>query len=256
MLRLFSSKIFREDVSDYALPMFAFENFDDLDGNIDLDNGTFKFLIPVSVGDFPETNVPACFSNKKEELREFYNEQRTKNKRRAFIISDFLVDDMEDILYSGTITVSSKKGYKDTKDKSTTITVSYKNPIKTYATEHVSPRDLKEDVVATFERMTDIEHSFPKITNNSPYPLKKAQSIIVQAFDASRKLHEASSLYDGETYDNYILFYVDQLGKIRLYEIIGAESFVNRARKPRELIREELDIVKNKEEERVLAKRP
>lgn len=256
MLRIFSSKIFREDVSDYALPMFAFENFDDLDGNIDLDNGTFKFLIPVSVGDFPETNVPACFSNNRDVLRNFYNEQRTKNKRKAFIISDFLVEDMEDILYSGTITVSSKKGYKDAKDMSTTVTVSYKNPIKTYATEHVSPRDLKEDVVATFERMTDLDHSFPKITNNSPYPLKKAQSIIVQAFDASKKLHEASSVYDGDDYDNYVLFYVDRLDRIRLYEIIGAESFVNKSRKPRDLIREELDIVKNKEEEMVLAKRP
>jgi hypothetical protein len=256
MLRLFSSKIFREDVPDYALPMFAFENFDDLEGNLELDNGTYKFLIPVSVGDFPETNVPACFSNNKEELRSFYNEQKNKNKRKAFIISDFLVDDMENILYSGTITVSSKPGYADTKDKSTTITVSYKNPIKTYATEHVSPRDLKEDVVATFDRMTDEEHSFPKITNKSSYPLRKAQSIIVQAFDASRKLHEASSVYDGSIYDNYVLFYVDQLGKIRLYEIVGAESFVNRSRKPQDLIREELDIVKIKGEKKILAKRP
>ena len=255
MLRLFSSKIFREDVSNYGLPMVAFEDFNDLDGNIDLDNNSYKFLIPVSIGDFAETNVPACFSNNKDELRSFYNEQKSKNKRQAFLISDFLVDDIDDILYSGTIHVSAKKGYKNTDDKTTTITISYKNPIKTYALEHVSPRDLSEDVVANFERFTDDEHSFPRIETNGIHPIRKAQSILVQAFDASKNLHEASLVYDGNDYSNYVLFYVDRLGKIKLYEIIGAESFVNRARKPRELIREELDIVKTKQDKKVLEKR-
>lgn len=69
MLRLFSAKIFRECLEDYSLPIYAFENFDDVEKAIDMKNGTYKFCLPVSVGDFPEVNVPACFSNEENELK-------------------------------------------------------------------------------------------------------------------------------------------------------------------------------------------
>ena len=68
MLRLFSSKIFREDLSDYALPIYAFENFEDIKRVIDMENGTYKFCLPASIGDFPEVNVPAWCSFEQEEL--------------------------------------------------------------------------------------------------------------------------------------------------------------------------------------------
>ena len=78
MLRLLSPRIFREGPKEYALPMFAFEDIDDVFKNWDLYNCTYKFLLPVSVGDFKEINVPACFSNNPDVLREFYEEQKIK----------------------------------------------------------------------------------------------------------------------------------------------------------------------------------
>ena len=76
MLILLSPRIFREGPKEYALPMFAFEDIDDVFKNWDLYNGTYKFLLPVSVGDFKEINVPACFSNNPDVLESF-----TKNKK-------------------------------------------------------------------------------------------------------------------------------------------------------------------------------
>ena len=83
MLRLLSPRIFREGPKEYALPMFAFEDIDDVFKNWDLYNGTYKFLLPVSVGDFEEINVPACFSNDPDVLRAFYEEQKIKNILRS-----------------------------------------------------------------------------------------------------------------------------------------------------------------------------
>ena len=103
MLRLFTPTVFRESVSDYSLPIVAFESFDDVEKEIDLSSKTFKFLLPVSIGDFAESNVPACFSNDENELRRFYEQQVNENNRHAFIISDFQVEDLDDICYSGTI---------------------------------------------------------------------------------------------------------------------------------------------------------
>ena len=87
MLRLLSPRIFREGPKEYALPMFAFEDIDDVFKNWDLYNGTYKFLLPVSVGDFKEINVPACFSNNPDVLIEFYEEQKIKEKLLLFLIS-------------------------------------------------------------------------------------------------------------------------------------------------------------------------
>lgn len=109
MLRILSSKIFREDLYEYALPMWAFENFDDVKTKIDMMNNTYKFCLLVSIGDFAETNVPACFSNNEDELREFARVQTETNHRKAFIISDFKVTDMTKICFSGIINTDSKK---------------------------------------------------------------------------------------------------------------------------------------------------
>lgn len=245
MLRLLSPRIFRDGPKEYALPMLAFEDIDDVFKNWDLYNGTYKFLLPVSVGDFEEVNVPACFSNDPNVLREFYEEQKTKNKRKAFIISDFLVTDLDKLSYSGIINTSSTKDGKGMVDKSTTISLTYKNPILTYANEGISPRDLKADVEATYDRVSDMEHSIPEIVNKSDKPISLSRDILVQAFDAARKIHDASLAYDGEEYNEYTLFYVDALGKVKLYEIIGEESFLKKAKKMPEVVRDELDIVKN-----------
>lgn len=245
MLRLLSPRIFREGPKEYALPMFAFEDIDDVFKNWDLYNGTYKFLLPVSVGDFEEVNVPACFSNDPDVLREFYEEQKTKNKRKAFIISDFLVTDLDKLSYSGIINTSSVKDGKGMVDKSTTISLTYNNPILTYANEGISPRDLKADVEATYDRVSDMEHSIPKIVNKSDKPISFSRDILVQAFDAARKIHDVSHAYDGEEYNEYTLFYVDALGKVKLYEIIGEESFLKKAKKMPEIVKDELNVIKN-----------
>lgn len=244
MLRILSSKIFREDLNDYSLPMIAFENFDDVKNGIDLNNGTYKFCLPVSVGDFPEVNVTACFSNNEEELRAFCEEQKSKFGRRAFIMSDFLVKDLEDICYSGTINVSSKKIGKDMFDTNTVVSVTYKNPIITYGTEGISPRDLPADVEAFYSRITDFDHTFPKVKTNNKRPLKDSMDILLQAYEAGLKLHDSSMVYDGSEYNEYALFYVDKNGRIKLYEVVGDDSFLGRAKNDRELISEELGLIK------------
>ena len=93
--------------------MWAFENFEDIERAIDLNTGTYKFCIPVSIGDFSEIKVPACFSNDVEEFRAFVEQQKTEKRRKAFIISDFQVDDLDTICYSGVISTSSQKGISD-----------------------------------------------------------------------------------------------------------------------------------------------
>lgn len=216
MLRLLSPRIFREGPKEYALPMLAFEDIDDVFKNWDLYNGTYKFLLPVSVGDFEEVNVPACFSNDPDVLREFYEEQKTKNKRKAFIISDFLVTDLDKLSYSGIINTSSVKDGKGMVDKST-----------------------------TYDRVSDMEHSIPKIVNKSDKPISFSRDNLVQAFDAARKIHDVSHAYDGEEYNEYTLFYVDALGKVKLYEIIGEESFLKKAKKMPEIVKDELNVIKN-----------
>ena len=243
MLRLFTPTVFRESVSDYSLPIVAFESFDDVEKEIDLSSKTFKFLLPVSIGDFAESNVPACFSNDENELRRFYEQQVNENNRHAFIISDFQVEDLDDICYSGTINLKSNvDSYGIHKD--TTISLTYMNPIKTYAEKHISPRDLPEEVIAKFDRYEDMEHAFPKITDKSTHSVRERQQILVQAFDAARKLHDASFAYDGLDYNNYVLYYVDKNGKINLYEIVGEESFIKKAKVPTDLINEELNRIK------------
>lgn len=250
MLRLLSPKIFREGPSEYALPMVAFEDFEDVLKIWDLYNGTYKFLLPVSKGEFAEVNIPACFSKDPDELRKFYEVQKKENKRSAFIISDFLVTDLEDICYSGiinTVRTIRKSKVRSEFEENTTIRLTYKNPIITYAEEGISPRDLKADVKIEYDRISDKEHSFPKIINNSNKSIKDCRDIIVQAFDASKKIHDTSLAYDGDTYNEYTLFYVDSNNKIHLYEIIGEESFIKKAKKMKDIVGEELDMIKKTE---------
>lgn len=244
MLRILSAKIFREDIEDYGLPTVAFENFDDIKKYMDLNNDTYKFLLPVSIGDFAESNVPACFSNKEKELYDFYEVQKKHNKRKAFIISDFSVDNLDDICYSGTIHLSSNTISSGIEDKNTVITITYQNPIKTYAEKNISPRDLPEDVVVKYNRLSDNDHSFPEISDKSNHPKQETQSILLQAFDASLKLHDISFAYDGTDYSNYVLFYVNNKGKINIYEIVGEKSFINKEEKPIQLIKKELSRLK------------
>ena len=88
--------------------MVAFDKFDNImESDIDMDNGTYKFCLPVSIGDFPEVNVPTCFSNDTLELREFVNIQTKLFHRKAFIISDFQVTDLANVRFSGIISTSS-----------------------------------------------------------------------------------------------------------------------------------------------------
>lgn len=244
MLRFFSSKIFRVYLYNYSLPMIVFEDFDDVKNGIDLNNGTYKFCLPVSVGDFAEVNVPACFSNKEEELRRFYEEQKSKNKRVAFIMSDFLVTDLNSICYSGTINVSSKKVGREEYEKNIVVGVTYKNPIITYGTEGISPRDLPADIEATYSRFTDLEHTFPKIVSNGKYPIADSAKILLQAYEAGLKLHDSAFSYDGEEYNEYALFYVDCKGNIKLYEVVGEESFLGKSKVDRDLIKDELNFIK------------
>lgn len=258
MLRLLSSKIFREDLSEYALPMLSFEDFEDIENLPNMSEDTFKFCLPVSVGDFSETNVPACFSNEIKTLRDFVEQQKIVNNRKAFIISDFGVSDIDDILYSGIICVSSKYGMTRILDKSTTISLSFKNPIKTYAQEGISPRDLDADIQLTYDHIGSENHAFPSVkVNSKQVSLKSLRYLILDAFRASSLLHRVSALYDGNEYTTYTLFFVDKQKKIRLYEVIGEEAFLGKRNQPYSMLREELDLVKSirtRDDVRVLKK--
>ena len=245
MLRLFSSKIFREDLGEFALPMWSFEKFEDVKHKIDMSNHTYKFCLPVSVGDFAEINVPACFSNNETELREFIKLQTEINHRRAFIISDFKVMDITKICFSGIINTNSKRGLYDYFNKSTTISIALKNPILTYGQEGISTRDLPADIELYYKTVSNPLCAFPKIKiKKDNFDLDKYKNIIYQAYIASVKMHGVSERYDGEEYNEYALFFVDDKGKIWLYEIIGEESFLGRANYDDKMLREELNLVK------------
>lgn len=244
MLRIFSSKIFREDLINYALPMWSFENFDDVVDKINIKSNTYKFVLPVSVGDFPETNVPACFSNNENELRSFCQMQTELNYRKAFIISDFQVSDLSDICYSGIIHISSKLGVSNYIDESTTISITLKNPILTYAQDGISPRDLPADIQLNYAHISNPHCAFPKINiKKEDFDLEKYKNIIYQAYMASVKLHEVAEQYDGQEYSEYALFFVDNKHNVKLYEIIGEESFLGKSKYNEKAIREELDYI-------------
>ncbi len=245
MLRILSSKIFREDLNDFALPMWAFEDFEDIEYLPEINSGTFKFCLPVSIGDFPETNVPACFSSNVEELKEFVRIQKKQNKRRAFIISDFRVSDLDDILYSGVISTFRKKDSNNYEDTSTYISMTFKNPIKTYAVEGISPRDLPADIMMYYEHISSEYHAFPKIAHKKEgLDLNSIKHLILQSYLASAKIHEVSRRYDGEEYSTHTLFFVDKAHRINLYEIVGEESFLGRSKVNENQLRRELDLVK------------
>lgn len=245
MLRILSSKIFREDLLEYALPMVAFDKFDNLmESDIDMDNGTYKFCLPVSIGDFLEVNVPACFSNNILELREFVNTQTNLYHRKAFIISDFQVTDLANVRFSGVIGTSSQKGMGNFLDKSTSISISLKNPIITYGEEGISPRDLSPDIELEYDNVTNPLCAFPKIRiKNENFDLEKYKSVILQAYMASIKIHKVAEFYDGDEYSEYTLFFIDDKYRIRLYEIIGVESFLGKTKCDLNMIMEELNRV-------------
>ena len=225
--------------------MWAFENFEDVKRKIDMTNGTYKFCLPVSIGDFAETNVPACFSNNEDELREFVRIQSEANHRKAFIISDFKVSDMKNICFSGIINTDSKKGLTYYLNKSTTISITLKNPILTYGQEGISPRDLPADVELYYENISNPSCAFPKINiKKDNFDLNRYKDIIYQAYTASVKMHKVSERYDGEEYSEYALFFVDDKNKIWLYEIIGEESFLGRANYDEKMLKDELELVK------------
>ncbi len=245
MLRILSSKIFREDLSEFSLPMWAFENFEDIEQLPEINSGTFKFCLPVSVGDFHETNVPACFSSNIEELQNFVETQKTTKNRKAFIISDFEVNNLDDLLYSGVISTFSINGESNYQEYSTTISMTFKNPIKTYAMEGISPRDLPADIQLTYDHVTSEQHAFPKIDIKKPnIDLKSIRHLILQSFQAASKIHNISEEYDGKNYSTHTLFFVNKSHRIRLYEIVGEESFLGKSKIDEQMIRNELDLVK------------
>lgn len=245
MLRILSSKIFREDLDEYALPMFAFEKFEDIVNKVDFTNGTYKFCLPVSIGDFSETNVPACFSNNMDEIKAFVELQSKLNNRKAFIISDFLVWALSNVCFSGVISTYSQVGIYDSLDKSTTISLTLKNPILTYGREGVSPRDLPADIQLTYDRVCNPFFAFPQIDiKKDNIDFEKYKGVIYQAYMASIKIHETSELYDGKEYREHTLFFVDNKYRVWLYEIIGEESFLGRAKKNIDVIKDELNYIK------------
>lgn len=245
MLRLLSSKIFREDLSEYAVPTLAFENFEDIEDFLKNNKDTFKFCLPVSLGDFSEVNVPACFDKDIKNLKKFVEYQRKINHRKAFIISDFNVCDIDDIMYSGIICVSSKAGITHVLDKKTIISLSLKNPIKTYIQEGISPRDLDADVQLLYDHIDSIDHAFPSVKIKADnIDLNSLRYLILDAFRATITLHSISAEYDGDEYSVYALFCVDRQNKIRLYEVIGEEAFLGKCNQPFSILRDELDFVK------------
>ncbi len=256
MLRLFSAKIFRECLEDYSLPIYAFENFDDVEKAIDMKNGTYKFCLPVSVGDFPEVNVPACFSNEENELKNFVEVQRQKFHRKAFIMSDFQITNLSELWYSGTISVFSEKGLYDYYNQSTVLALALRNPILTYAEQGISPRDLPPDIELHYDYIFNDSCAFAKIKSKSPdIDLNEYKDIIYQAYLASTKIHEIANNYDGDEYSEHALFFVDDKYKIHLYEIVGEDSFIKQANDDSNMIRAELDFIKsfsyNKEEDKL-----
>lgn len=246
MLRLYSPKIFRENFNDWVLPMWIFENFEEVEKVVDMESGTYKFCLPVSIGDFAEQNVPACFSKQQEELKKFVELQKSQNHRQAFLLSDFQVKELSDICYSGTIGIFSKKGLTNYLNKETSINITFQNPIETYATKGISPRDLFPDIEMNYSNVVDLHCAFPIVhIHRQVKDLESCREMIAQAYLASQKLHKISEEYDGTDYSNYALFFVDKNCHIWLYEVVGANSFVKDAPIDKQKIREELDVVKS-----------
>lgn len=211
-----------------------------------MESGTYKFCLPVSIGDFPETNVPACFSNSAEELRNFVNMQREKYHRKAFIISDFQVMDLSNICFSGVISTYSQKGMGNFWDKSTNISITLKNPILTYGQEGISPRDLPADLFVTYDHISEPSCAFPEIEiKKETFDLYLYRNVIYQAYMASAKIHEIAEMYDGEEYKIHTLFFIDDKYKVWLYEIVGEESFLGKSKCNMNMLKEELALVTN-----------
>lgn len=245
MLRLLSSKIFREDLQEFALPMFAFHDFGDVKCKMVMDSGTYKFCLPVSVGDFAETNVPACFSNDERTLHLFVDDQKTKNHRKAFIISDFGVSDLDSICFSGTIHVCSKRGLYDYYNRETVVSMTLKNPIRMYGENGISPRDLPPDIELCYDHVLNTSAVFPRVkTKCAGFDLSRYQSVLYQAYQASVKLHAVSEVYDGLEYSNYALFFVDVAGHVWLYEVIGEAAFLRKEKYDPVMLARELDVLK------------
>ncbi len=245
MLRMLSSKIFREILADSAPQIWAFENFEDIEKIPSMHNESVKFCLPVSLGDFPEIHIPACFSPNIEDHRLFVEEQKKLHNRRAFIISDFEIKSLNDIIYSGTISTFSEKHYGNAIAKSTTLSIMLKSSIKEYQLTGTSPRDQAVDLQLTYNHLSDLSHSFPKIEiKKENVDLEKIKFLITKLFLLANKIHKASELYDGEEYGTHTIFYVDKTLKIILGEITGEDSFIKKAKVDRNLLREELDIVK------------
>lgn len=244
MLRVFQSKIFREDLREFTIPTLAFREFDDIKNKIDFGNGTYKFCLPLSVGDFPEAKVPPCFSNDADEIKTFVEEQKTVNKRKAFMILDLGVDNLEDMQYSGVVSTYSEKGLTDYYDTSTTISLSLKNPVLTAMTEGISPRDLPADVYLNYEHVFSPNASFPRVTvTNDEANLDDLKDIIYQAYVASLGIHEIGKKYDGDNYEEHVLFFTDKDKNVWFYDMIGKMSFLQAEKCDRELIDKELDYV-------------
>ena len=128
-------------------------------------------------------------------------------------------------------------------NKATTITITFKNPILTYATEGISPRDLPADIELNYDHVENESCAFPVCINKENIDLKQYRDIIYQAYKASIKIHKVAQEYDGNEYDTYVLFFIDDKHKIRLYEIIGEESFRGKAKVDRKMIKDELELV-------------
>lgn len=244
MLRVFQSKIFREDLKDFSIPTLSFRKFEDVENKVDFSNGTYKFCLPLSVGDFPEAKVPPCFSNDKEEIREFVEMQQQKNKRKAFMILDLGISNLEDMEYSGVISTYSDKGLTNYYDLSTSISLSLKNPILTAMNEGISPRDLPADVFLNYEHVFSPNASFPKVKiTNENANLEELKDIIYQAYVASLGVHEVGQKYDGDNYEEHVLFFTDKSKNVWMYDMIGKMSFLQEEEADAKKINQELDYV-------------
>ncbi len=259
MLRMLSSKIFRENLKGETPSMWAFENFEDVEKIPSMHNKSVKFCLPVSLGDFPEIHIPACFSTNLEDHRLFVEEQKRLHNRRAFIISDFRIPSLDDIIYSGTISTFSEKHYGNAVAKSTTLSIILRSSIKEYQLTGTAPRDLEVDLQLTYNHLSDLSHSFPKVEIKKEHvELEKIKFIILRLFLLANKIHEASEIYDGEEYASHTIFYIDKTLKIILGEITGEDSFIKKAKIQPNILREELNIIKkmNIEQPKTLQKTP
>lgn len=239
MLRLFQSKIFREDLQEFSIPTISFRNFEDVSTKIDFSNNTYKFCLPLSVGDFPEANVPPCFSNSKEEISQFVEKQKQEKRRKAFMILDLGVTSLEDIKYSGVISTYSMRGLYDYLNTSTSISLALKNPIITAMTTGISPRDLEADIYLDYDHVFSPSASFPEVTvTKENVNINDLKDIIFQAYCASLGIHQVGKKYDGDNYEEHVLFFTDNSRKVWLYDISERASFLKESE-----VNEELNYV-------------